>query len=208
MSRTFFPLRARKGSKATHEGHLLHTWQYPWNVSELCARFRRQQRCPPGPFLLNPSGSGEKLHLASFPLRPEDLQDTGGSNALQDSTCVYMHCMYMCVCLIRQNIFRYEWICRCSCVCVCFSRYVYVTCMCVNMYMHVCVACTCICVLLDMGACQHVCIFVNMCVSSGIYKYIYTNVYICMEEICVHMCTVTCVFTYTSIMLKHICVSA
>lgn len=80
--------------------------------------------------------------------------------------------------------------------------------MCMNMYMHVCVACTFICVLLGMGACQHVYIFVNMCVSSGIYKYIYTNVYICVEEICVHICTVTCVFTCTSIMLKHMCVFA
>ena len=34
MSRTFFLLIAGKGSKATHEGHLLPTWQHSWNVSE------------------------------------------------------------------------------------------------------------------------------------------------------------------------------
>ena len=58
----------------------------------------------PWTILLNPSGSGEKLHLASFPLRPEDLQDTGGSNALQDSTCVcvYIYALYVHVCLPHQ----------------------------------------------------------------------------------------------------------
>lgn len=71
-------------------------------------------------------------------------------------------------------------------------EYVY-ACLC-SMYMHMCT---------PKHGClsAYVCIFVNMCVSSGIYKYIYTNVHICVEELCIRICTVTCVFTCTCIML-------
>lgn len=55
--------------------------------------------------MLNPSGSGEKLHLTSFPLRPEDLQDIGGSNALQDS--MYVYALYVHVCLPHQAEYVY-----------------------------------------------------------------------------------------------------
>lgn len=103
----------------------------------------------------------------------------------------------LCVCgLSHQAEYVYGWmdmeVFGCT---LCVSRHVYVMCMCMNMSMHVCVACTCIGCLS-----AYVCIFVNMCVSSGIYRNIYTNVHICVKEICVYVCTVTHVFTCTCIM--------
>lgn len=166
--------------------HLLHTCQWTWNVSEFHyvpeAGDRRGEPPPPLDHFCSPPGSEVQMRKTIPGFFSAQTRGFIRHHRLQcitrHSVCIVYVCV--CVCLTRQSMFIYVKVLVCTCVfpqvCVC----------CMHVYVYICfVECTCshICVPLGMGVCQYMCAFCEYCASSGIHKYIYRNVHICMEEV-------------------------
>lgn len=190
MSRTFFPPRARKGSKATHEKHLLHTWQYPCNVWAMC---QIQETAEMSPWTI----SVKSIRLWGKATPGFLSTQTRGFTRHWRLKCItrllYVYALYVHVCLPHQAEYVYVWmdvqvlVCMFLHVCVCHVHvyeYVY-ACLC-SMYMYMCAPryeC--------LSSCVHFCEYV--CFLRYIQVHLYKCVHMCGRDMRTYMYSYMCV---------------